>query len=127
MTKATYDPLTCMDLAEDALPPPHPGRVLAKLCQTMPLTDIAGKLGISFSTLNRLLIGRNGVSPAMAYRLSLAFNTDIEYWLELQMKHDIWMLVNSKDCPVNVRPVLDAETFVEPEQGSLVFDDDDED
>ena len=36
------------------------------------------------------LVGRSGVSPEMAVRLSIAFGTSAESWLNHQVQHDLW-------------------------------------
>jgi addiction module HigA family antidote len=38
-----------------------------------------------------LLNGRVGVSPEMAVRLSIAFDTTPESWLSMQMEYDLWI------------------------------------
>lgn len=47
-------------------------------------------MGISRKTLSAILNGRSGVSPEMAVRLSIAFGTSAESWLNLQVQHDLW-------------------------------------
>ena len=64
--------------------PPHPGEVLRKLCLKplgLNVTQAAKALGVSRKTLSAILNGRAGVSPEMAVRLSIAFNTTAESWL----------------------------------------------
>jgi addiction module HigA family antidote len=64
--------------------PPHPGEVLRSLCLApfgLTITGAAGALGVSRRTLSAIVNGRAGISPEMAIRLSLAFNTTAESWL----------------------------------------------
>lgn len=73
--------------------PPHPGEVLWELCIEplgLTVTDAAGGLGVSRKTLSAILNGRAGITPEMAVRLSLAFDTTAESWLNLQMHYDLW-------------------------------------
>ena len=42
------------------------------------------------STLNRILMGNNGISPEMALRLSKALGRSPESWLIMQDNHDLW-------------------------------------
>jgi addiction module HigA family antidote len=37
------------------------------------------------------LNGRAGISPEMAIRLSLAFDTSAESWLNQQVQYDLWL------------------------------------
>ncbi len=73
--------------------PPHPGEVLRQLCLEplgLSVTAAAKGLGVSRKTLSAILNGRAGVSPEMAVRLSLAFGTSSESWLNQQIQYDLW-------------------------------------
>ena len=73
--------------------PPHPGEVLRELCLTpldLTITEAARALGVSRKTLSAILNGRSGISPEMAIRLSIAFNTTAESWLNQQLQYDLW-------------------------------------
>ena len=79
--------------------PPHPGEVLRKLCLTplgLTVTDAARALDVSRKTLSAILNGRAGVSPEMAVRLSLAFGTTAESWLNQQVQFDLWHAERSR-------------------------------
>ena len=74
--------------------PPHPGEVLRDLCLEplgLTITDAAAALGVSRKTLSSILNGRAGISPEMALRLSIAFNTTPESWLNQQSQYDLWI------------------------------------
>lgn len=47
-------------------------------------------LGVSRKTLSAILNGRAGISPEMAVRLSIAFGTSAESWLNQQTQYDLW-------------------------------------
>jgi antitoxin HigA-1 len=73
--------------------PPHPGEVLRELCFEplgMSVTDAAKALGVSRKTLSSILNCRAGISPEMAVRLSIAFDTSAESWLNQQIQYDLW-------------------------------------
>jgi len=79
---------------------PHPGKVireeyLGPLGVTV--TDAAKALGISRKSLSAILNGRAGVSPEMAIRLSIAFDTTPESWLTRQMQFDLWQVEQKRD------------------------------
>jgi addiction module HigA family antidote len=46
---------------------------------------------VSRKTLSAILNGRAGISPEMALRLSKAFGTSAESWLNQQMQYDLWV------------------------------------
>ena len=73
--------------------PPHPGEVLKELCIEplgLTVTKAAEALGVSRKTLSSILNGKSGISPEMAVRLSIAFNTSSESWLNQQSQYDLW-------------------------------------
>jgi addiction module HigA family antidote len=73
--------------------PPHPGEIIRTLWLEplgLTVTDAAAALGVSRKTLSALLNGRAGISPEMAVRLSMAFGTSAESWLNQQMQYDLW-------------------------------------
>jgi addiction module HigA family antidote len=73
--------------------PPHPGEVLRALCLDplgLTVTEAARSLGVSRKTLSSILNGRAGISPEMAVRLSIAFDTSAESWLNQQLQYDLW-------------------------------------
>jgi len=53
------------------------------------VTRAAAALGVSRKTLSGILNGRSGISPLMAVRLSLAFNTTAESWMNQQVQYDL--------------------------------------
>ena len=74
--------------------PPHPGEVLRELCIDplgLTVTDAARSLGVSRKTLSAILNERAGISPEMAIRLSMAFDTTAESWLNQQIQYDLWI------------------------------------
>lgn len=73
--------------------PPHPGKVLRQLCLEplgLTVTQMAEALGVSRKTLSAILNERAGISPEMAVRLSIAFGTSSESWLNQQVQYDLW-------------------------------------
>jgi addiction module HigA family antidote len=73
--------------------PPHPGEIIKELCLEplgISVTDAAAALGISRKTLSAILNGRAGISPEMAVRLSIAFDTSAVSWLNQQSQYELW-------------------------------------
>ena len=73
--------------------PPHPGEIIKDLCLEplgISVTEAAKALGVSRKTLSAILNGRAGVSPEMAVRLSIAFGTSAESWMNQQVQFDLW-------------------------------------
>jgi len=73
--------------------PPHPGEIIKELCLDplgLSVTNAAQALGVSRKTLSAILNGRAGISPEMAVRLSIAFDTSAESWLNQQTQYELW-------------------------------------
>lgn len=73
--------------------PPHPGVIIKELCLEpldLTVTDAARALDVSRKTLSSIINGKAGISPEMAVRLSIAFNTSSESWLSQQSQYDLW-------------------------------------
>ena len=73
--------------------PPHPGEIIKALCLEplgVTVTKAADTPGVSRETLSAILNGRAGISPEMAVRLSIAFDTSAESQLNQQTQYDLW-------------------------------------
>jgi len=73
--------------------PPHPGQIIKELCLEplgLSVTETAKALGVSRKTLSSIINGKSGISPEMAVRLSIAFDTSSESWLNQQTQYDLW-------------------------------------
>jgi addiction module HigA family antidote len=73
--------------------PPHPGEFIREVyLEPFAITgrQLAIKLGVAPSTLNRILKGRSGISSEMALRLSKALGRSPESWLAMQDYYDLW-------------------------------------
>ena len=73
--------------------PPHPG-ILLKEDYLEPLglsiTEASKKLCITRKTLSLLVNSKQRISVEMAWKLSKAFNTTPQFWLNLQNQYDLF-------------------------------------
>ena len=80
-------------LWERKRPPTHPGEII-KWHHMKPLslsvTEMAKRLKVSRKTLSKIINERGSVTSEMALRLSQAFKTSPELWLNLQQNYDLW-------------------------------------
>ena len=81
--------------------PSHPGRII-QMDYLKPLkltiSEMAGIIGVSRKTASKIVNGHGSVTPDMALRLSRAFDTTPELWLNLQVTYDLWHAMHdSKD------------------------------
>lgn len=73
--------------------PPHPGEFIAAVYlepNDISGRELAAKLRVSPSTLNRVLTGTSSVTPEMALRLSKCLGRSAESWLAMQHSFDLW-------------------------------------
>lgn len=73
--------------------PPRPGEFICEVYLApsgLSARALAGKLGVTPSTLQRLLGGLHGVSPEMALRLSVVLGRSAESWPSMQGTYDLW-------------------------------------
>jgi addiction module HigA family antidote len=89
--------------------PAHPGEVVRELCIEplgLTVTDAAKGLGVTRKALSELLNGHSRISPEMAVRLSIAFNTSAESWINHQAKYDLWHAEQNRGR-LNVKCLID--------------------
>lgn len=79
--------------------PSHPGELLQEYVRETKRTQtqIAKGLGISRKVLSQILNGHAGISAEMAIKLSVAFDTTPEFWMNLQKNYDLWQAKQKVD------------------------------
>ncbi|SRR5712692_3151674 len=80
--------------------PNHPGGILKRqYLEPLSLTasQLARALGVSRKAVSKIINERGSISADMALRLSQAFNTTPELWLNLQRNYDLWHAAEESD------------------------------
>lgn len=93
-------------------PPTHPGEILKNLYLeplSLSITHLAQTLGVSRKAISAIINQRKAVTPEMALRLSRAFNTTPELWLNLQKNYDLWYAAQKTPDWQNVQPVYQPQ------------------
>lgn len=77
--------------AIDNLPPIHPGSFLRDELDTLGLSarKFAEHIHVAHNAVTGIMNGERSISPQMAIRLGLAFDTPPRYWLNLQAIYDL--------------------------------------
>jgi addiction module HigA family antidote len=73
--------------------PTHPGAFLREMvlpAVSASKVEIATALGISRQSLYDILSEKQPVTPGMAVRLGVVFDTSSASWLRMQTAHDLW-------------------------------------
>jgi addiction module HigA family antidote len=91
--------------------PPHPGELIRETYIELfdiSIRSLAENLGVSPSTLARVVAERSAVSPEMALRLSKALGRSPESWLAMQDNYDLWQAKKSANLS-KIRKIRFAE------------------
>lgn len=71
---------------------PHPGELLREdvlVPLGIEVTDAAHRLGMSRTSLSRVINGRAGISPDLAIRLERAGVSTARFWMTLQTNYEL--------------------------------------
>jgi addiction module HigA family antidote len=71
---------------------PHPGELLREdvlVPLGIEVTDAANRLGISRTSLSRVINGHAGISPDLAVRLERAGVASARFWMTLQANYEL--------------------------------------
>jgi addiction module HigA family antidote len=85
--------------------PVHPGQIVRHDCLEalgLSVTAAAEILGVTRQALNNVVNGKSGISPEMAIRLSKAFGSTAETWLQMQLAYDL-ALARKDENKIKVR------------------------
>lgn len=82
--------------------PTHPGEMLREeFLEPMNLTqkELADSIRVPYQRINEIVCGKRGVTPSTALRLAKYFGMSADFWLNLQIKFDLY-LVQKKEKPI---------------------------
>ncbi len=74
-------------------PPTHPGEMLLEEFLTpMNLTqrELADAIRVPYQRVNEIINGKRGVTPATALRLARFFGMSAGFWMNLQLRWDLY-------------------------------------
>jgi antitoxin HigA-1 len=72
--------------------PTHPGEILLEeFLQPMDMTQVAfaRHIGVPLQRINEIVRGKRGITPDTAWRFAQALGTTPDFWMNLQMLHDL--------------------------------------
>ncbi len=90
--------------------PLHPGIIVKEALldgARLTVTEAANHLGVTRTTLSRLMNGHANISPEMALRLSKLLGNSVELWVNLQAQYDVWRVLQHED-EIDVKPLDEA-------------------
>lgn len=74
-------------------PPTHPGEMLlTEFLEPMSLSQkqLADAICVPYQRINELVNGKRGITPSTALRLAKFFGTSAEFWINLQVRCDLF-------------------------------------
>ncbi|MGK7875618.1 MAG: HigA family addiction module antitoxin [Xenococcaceae cyanobacterium] len=80
--------------------PSHPGEVLQKdFLEPMNLTqrELASRIHVPYQRVNELVNARRGITPSTALRLAKFFGNSPDFWLNLQLRWDLYQVKKKED------------------------------
>ena len=84
----------------------HPGKILkTEFMEPLGLSSyrLAKGLHVSAPRVNDIVLGKRSITADTALRLSAYFGNSSEFWLGLQMDHDLWIAAKNKSL-ARVKP-----------------------
>ncbi len=80
--------------------PTHPGEMLVEeFLKPMQITqrELADAIHVPYQRINELVNQKRGVTPATALRLAKFFDMSADFWLNLQMRWDLYRALNQEN------------------------------
>ena len=93
--------------------PTHPGEMLLEeFLRPMRLTqkELAVAISVPYQRVNEIINGRRGITPSTALRLAKFFGVSPDFWMNLQLRWDLYFAKQSEADnlktikPLSVRP-----------------------
>ena len=80
--------------------PSHPGGILKRQYLDpldLSVSELARNIGVSRKTVSKIINEKGAITADMALRLSRAFDTTPELWLNMQRNYDLWHAAKESD------------------------------
>jgi antitoxin HigA-1 len=84
--------------------PTHPGEMLVEeFLKPMQITqrELATAIHVPYQRVNELVNQKRGVTPSTALRLARFFDVSPDFWLNLQMRWDLYKAQNSESVELD--------------------------
>ena len=93
-------------------PPTHPGEMLLEeFLKPMDISqkELANAIQVPYQRINELVNGKRGMTPSTALRLSKYFGNSVGFWLNLQLRWDVYF---AQQKEASVLAEIEAYQFV---------------
>ena len=85
--------------------PTHPGEMLLEeFLKPMGITqrELADAIRVPYQRINEIINGKRGITPSTALRLAKAFGVSSDFWMNVQLRWDLYFARQSESA------ILDA-------------------
>jgi antitoxin HigA-1 len=75
-----------------------PGEILTEeFMLPLNLTPLGERIGVPVQRITEIINNQRPITVDLAIRLSRLFGTSVEYWSNMQLKIDLWHIMNDKN------------------------------
>ena len=89
--------------------PTHPGEMLLEeFLKPMGITqrDLANTINVPYQRVNEIINGKRGISPGTALRLAKAFGVSADFWMNIQLRWDLYFAKQSESDAIDkIKPL----------------------
>ena len=100
--------------------PTHPGEMLLEeFLKPMGFTqrELADAIHVPYQRINEIINGRRGMTPSTALRLSKFFGVTPDFWMNLQLRWDLYFAQKSESNELkSIKPIVNYK--IDPEESS---------
>jgi len=93
--------------------PTHPGEMLLEeflkpMCITQ--RELSKLLHVPYQRINEIINGKRGITPSTALRLAKVFNISEDFWLNLQLRWDLYRAKQKeKEILKSLKPITKVQ------------------
>jgi len=63
--------------------------------------DLANTINVPYQRVNEIINGRRGIRPGTALRLAKAFGVSADFWMNVQLRWDLYFAKQSESDAIN--------------------------
>ena len=93
--------------------PTHPGEMLMEeflIPMSITQRDLSKAIHVPYQRINEIVNGRRGITPSTALRLAKFFNMSEDFWMNLQLRRDLYRAKRSEEGKLQmIRPYTSSE------------------
>ena len=93
--------------------PTHPGEMLMEeflIPMSITQRDLSKAIHVPYQRINEIINGRRGITPSTALRLAKFFNMSEDFWMNLQLRWDLYRAKHSEEGELQIiKPYTSSE------------------